>query len=146
MLETTDSSAGACGHLGRQMLANRSPEHLYLHVSALHLLPAEWRGSMEMAARIACAVPEQQFNVIKLHRSGDEISLLDYVDFFDDAFPALGRSWKVSLSRGTSVFRTYEESRNPPILHRKELLLVPDDLRRSCVSGGDRYGHRDRAI
>ncbi|MBK7677601.1 MAG: DNA phosphorothioation-associated putative methyltransferase [Candidatus Accumulibacter sp.] len=129
MLETTDSSAGCVRSPWPPDVGKQVAEHLYLHVSALHLLPAEWRGSMEMAARIACAVPEQQFNVIKLHRSGDEISLLDYVDFFDDAFPALGRSWKVSLSRGTSVFRTYEESRNPPILHRKELLLVPDDLR-----------------
>jgi DNA phosphorothioation-associated putative methyltransferase len=33
------------------------------------------------------------------------------------------------LSRGSVVFRNYEESRNPPILHRKELLLPPSDPR-----------------
>lgn len=104
-------------------------EHLYLHVCALDLLPAEWRRLVAEVAQVAAVMPEAQFNVVKLHRSGDDVSLLDYVDFFDDAFPALGRSWKVSRSRRTTVFRTYEESRNPPILHRKELLLVPNDER-----------------
>lgn len=104
-------------------------EHLYLHVSAIDLLPAEWRALVGEAARVASVEQGKDFNVIKLHRFGDDVSLLDYVDFFDDAFPVLGRSWKVCLSRGTSVFRTYEESRNPPILHRKELLLASVDHR-----------------
>lgn len=110
-------------------------EHLYIHICALDALPYEWRSLVMEAAQIASVSQENDFNVVKLHRLADDVSLLDYVDFFDDAFPALGRSWRVNLSRRTSVFRTYEESRNPPILHRKELLLGPDDDRVQAFQG-----------
>jgi DNA phosphorothioation-associated putative methyltransferase len=70
---------------------------------------------------------EKDFNVLKLHPQGDELSLLDYNDFFVDPFPSLNRSWRVSLSRSSVIFRNYQESRNPPILHRKELLLPKSD-------------------
>jgi DNA phosphorothioation-associated putative methyltransferase len=97
--------------------------YLYLHTTALPGLPEAWRQVAAKAIELARVRPDQDFNVIKLHQQGDELSLLDYRDFFDDPFPALGRSWRVSLGRGSVVYRTYEESRNPPILHRKELLL-----------------------
>ncbi len=97
--------------------------HLYLHTSALAALPEAWRHVAAKAIALAQVRPDEDFNVIKLHQHGEELSLLEYRDFFDDPFPALGRSWRVSLGRGSVVYRTYEESRNPPILHRKELLL-----------------------
>jgi len=99
--------------------------YLYLHTAALPALPEAWRQTAAKAIELACVRPDHDFNVIKLHQHGEELSLLDYRDFFDDPFPALGRSWRVSLGRGSVVYRTYEESRNPPILHRKELLLPP---------------------
>lgn len=80
--------------------------------------------------QVAGLSPETHFNVVKLHQDGHQLSLLDYSSFFDDPFPPLARSWRVSLSRNTIIFRTYEESRNPPILHRKGLLLSPDDPNR----------------
>jgi DNA phosphorothioation-associated putative methyltransferase len=97
--------------------------HLYLHTSALTLLPEKWRKLTEGAANLAGLRPDTDFNVVKLSNEADELSLLYYQDFLDDPFPCLRRSWRVSLARGTVVYRSYEESRNPPILHRKELLL-----------------------
>jgi DNA phosphorothioation-associated putative methyltransferase len=97
--------------------------YLYLHTSALTLLPKKWQQVTEAAAKLAGLRQDTDFNVVKLGNQADELSLLHYRDFFDDPFPCLGRSWRVSLLRGTVVYRTYEESRNPPILHRKELLL-----------------------
>lgn len=97
--------------------------YLYLHTSALAALPEAWRHIAAKAIALAQVRPDEDFNVIKLHQHGEELSLLEYRDFFDDPFPALRRSWRVSLGRGSVVYRTYEESRNPPILHRKELLL-----------------------
>src|SRR5262249_825047 len=44
-------------------------------------------------------------------------------EFFTDAFPALHLSVPVDLRRATIGRRSYTESFNPPILHRKELLL-----------------------
>lgn len=97
--------------------------YLYLHTSALTLLPEKWQHVTDAAATLAGLRQDTDFNVVKLSNEADELSLLHYRDFFDDPFPCLGRSWRISLVRGTVVYRTYEESRNPPILHRKELLL-----------------------
>lgn len=44
--------------------------------------------------------------------------------FFDDPFPVLRRFWSVDLENRKRLYRTYENSLNPPILHRKELLLA----------------------
>ncbi len=102
-------------------------EHLYLHTSALSLLPQAWQGVIATAALIPNLKPDEHFNVIKLHRSGEELSLLHYPEFFDDAFPALARSWRINAITKAVIYRSYEDSRNPPILHRKELMLPPDD-------------------
>lgn len=114
---------------GSAKIGKRVGEHLYLHVSSLSLLPPKWRELIGTATTQARLTPEDHFNVVKIHRLFDELSLLSYPDFFSDSFPALARSWRIHLSRKTTVFRTYEESRNPPILHRKELLLPPEDPR-----------------
>jgi DNA phosphorothioation-associated putative methyltransferase len=103
--------------------------YLYLHTTALSGLPEAWRQATAKAIELAGVRPDQDFNVVKLHQQGEELSLLDYRDFFDDPFPSLRRSWRVSLGRGSVVYRTYEESRNPPILHRKELLLPASHVR-----------------
>ena len=104
-------------------------QHLYVHESAVHALPSSLQDLVAKGAMLAQLKSGEHFNVVKLHKLGDELSLLCYQDYFDDPFPALTRSWRVSLSRQSIVFRTYEESRNPPILHRKELLLPNEDPR-----------------
>lgn len=67
--------------------------------------------------------PEIDYNVIKLDASGTSVSLLDYADYFTEAFPQLRRVWTVDLTSDFVRPRTYETSINPPILHRKELLI-----------------------
>lgn len=93
----------------------------YLHTSALSELDDESRSAVRKAeARIT---PEAQYNVIKIRESAAEISFLNYPTFFEEAFPTLEQSWKVNLDTGQCRYRVYSESNNPPILHRKELLL-----------------------
>lgn len=96
--------------------------NLYVHVEALKTLDAAWREAAERAAALAGATAGGDFNVVKLGQDGD-VSLLDYPDFFEQAFPALRRCWTVDLFKSSVRYRTYEDSLNPPILHRKELLL-----------------------
>jgi hypothetical protein len=94
----------------------------YVHVSAIG--PAgEDRAWMEAAATLTKTSPEQDFNVVKFSQEGSRITLLDYPGFFQEGFPILKRYWTVDLTSQTYRFRTYEGSLNPPILHRKELLL-----------------------
>ena len=78
--------------------------------------------SMTRAALLAGAEVGSDFNVVKLGTE-NSISLLDYPGFFDEGFPVLKRYWTVDLDKGTYRYRSYEGSLNPPVLHRKELLL-----------------------
>ena len=72
---------------------------------------------------LAKAETGRDFNIVKLSQDRTSVSLLDYSSFFEQAFPVLRRYWTVDLAKSTVRFRTYAESLNPPILHRKELLL-----------------------
>ena len=65
------------------------------------------------------------FNVIKLNRT-HRFSLLRY-EPFTTPFPALLASVSFDLHRETMRAIDYTRRANPPILHRKELLLPADD-------------------
>lgn len=102
----------------------------YLHVDALSLLDAERAARVAAAERLAQVKRHEHFNLVRIDDAGPWIALLNYPEFADDPFPALRESWLVDLDRSTVGYRTYADSLNPPILHRKELLLLPDDPRR----------------
>jgi len=71
----------------------------------------------------------ETYNVIRFEPSAQQVALLNYPGFFDDPFPELRESWRVDLATGEVGYRTYADSFNPPILHRKELLLPEDHPR-----------------
>lgn len=67
------------------------------------------------------------WNVVKVrHDAPHRLSLLTYEDFSAE-FPCLLESLSIDLSDGRIVSRSYRTRANPPVLHRKELLLSPDD-------------------
>jgi DNA phosphorothioation-associated putative methyltransferase len=98
--------------------------YLYLHRSAQDRLPGGDRIALLRAVEMA---PDINWNVSKT--SADKVSLLLYEDFSRQAFPALLSATKIDLATGTTKFTDYSGRANPPILHRKELLLPPDDAR-----------------
>jgi DNA phosphorothioation-associated putative methyltransferase len=65
-------------------------------------------------------------NVVKINAQRERLSFLQYLDFDDDPFPTLNGSWAIDPRSKLVTFRSYSNSLNPPILHRKEL-LVPQD-------------------
>lgn len=99
-------------------VGKRLPAAVYLHAEAVHLLPNLLRQALEQATNLAGC----EWNVVKFASDGVRISLLHYPGFFADAFPALRASTVVDLTSGKVVHRNFDEE-NPPILHRKELLL-----------------------
>lgn len=103
----------------------RLPDALYVHASAVPQLPKECWPLVERAQSLV-GLAEDRFNVIKFHRSTPTISLLAYPRFFEDGFPVLSHSWTVHLAEANHSERSYAADENPPILHRKELLLPPD--------------------
>jgi DNA phosphorothioation-associated putative methyltransferase len=102
----------------------------YLHVDALSLLDAVLTARVAAAEQLAQVKRHEHFNLVRIDDAGPCIALLNYPEFADDPFPALRESWLVDLDCSTVGYRTYVDSLNPPILHRKELLLLPDDPRR----------------
>jgi DNA phosphorothioation-associated putative methyltransferase len=106
---------------------------LYFHVSAL----GEMSREIQRAVNVAQAeVPCFGFNVVKFEgRAERRISLLSYQDFDETATPALLDSWTLNIETGKTTSRSYRTSLNPPILHRKELLLRSDDPRRDRFAG-----------
>jgi hypothetical protein len=100
--------------------------HIYYHVEVIESLEPKQRAQIDAAFEIAQLTPRERINVIKLSLLAESVSLLEYANFFDDAFPVLANFWTVDLVNRTFRFRTYADSLNPPVLHRKELLLRQD--------------------
>ena len=106
----------------------------YLHTDSLSYLAASTAARVVEAERLAGLNRHVHFNLVRIDDSEPRISLLHYPDFADDPFPSLRESWLVDLDRSTVSYRSYGDSLNPPILHRKELLLPLDDLRREAYA------------
>jgi len=68
----------------------------------------------------------EEFNVVKLRTDDPRLSFLCYPGFFEVAHPSLEEAITIDLCSGRSLRTAYRDSLNPPILHRKELLLSPD--------------------
>lgn len=95
---------------------------LYVHQSAMDCLLLEQSRPIAAAAE---HVPKGNWNVAKIDLADYRaVSLLNYEDFAEHAFPALRQSHRVDFGTGVVTVRRYQT--NPPILHRKELLLAPD--------------------
>lgn len=103
-------------------VGKKLPDALYVHRSAEEQIGALLRLLVFAARQI---VGEVDYNVLKISTDGRSISLLRYDDFEKDAHPALGYSLRVYLPRAEYSIRDYSNSPNPPILHRKEMLIDP---------------------
>lgn len=102
----------------------------YVHLELLGQVSTELQELVGKARTLIADKPDIDFNVIRLDPQAAEVGFLSYPEFFDTAFPPLRESWKIRTDTGHVVYRTYERSLNPPILHRKELLLPADHPQR----------------
>jgi DNA phosphorothioation-associated putative methyltransferase len=111
------------------LIGKKTPEALYVHVSAINQLPASLRV-FEGCARAYIGRVEGA-NLVKLGRVEPRISYLSYPAFDDDPHPALAQSLSVHLQTFRVRTRDYSGLRNPPILHRKETFLPAEHPLRS---------------
>jgi DNA phosphorothioation-associated putative methyltransferase len=125
----------------------RVADHSYLHVS----LVQEHDGALEQLVAQAAAlatVTDGAFDVVRFGRRTPEIALLAYPRFFDEPFPALACSWRLDILKGEVIRTDFADRNNPPILHRKELLLSDEHPRRpefeALTRGLEDYGAFDR--
>lgn len=100
----------------------RVGDAVYMHQSLLAEQPRVVRGLIAEAVDMA-ALPSEAFNVVRVTLRRPEVALLDYPEFFEDPFPVLRRSWLVGLDTARVSTSDFSMQENPPILHRKELIL-----------------------
>ena len=108
----------------RSLVGKLLPDDLYVHRSALDTLEPLLR-IYEGCGRAYLGEVEGA-NLIKIHRRSGKLSYLIYPDFDTDPHPALLRCVKLSLRTRQLECYDYAQSANPPILHRKETFLHPD--------------------
>ena len=95
----------------------------YFHQSALHIIDSQYRDLIAKASILnenSC-----KWNVVKFdNQDSNRLSFLKYQSFDDFAFPCLEKSYQVNLNELTFKSRNHSKT-NPPVLHRKELLIDP---------------------
>ena len=93
---------------------------LYVHKEALTEIDKEYYKAMIEALKV---VKGEMFNWNVLRISQDNTAFLNYIDFEKETFPALLFSTRIDHLDGSVSRRDFSTYSNPPILHRKELLL-----------------------
>ena len=98
------------------------PRALYVHHTAMSHLPPLLRVYEGCGRQLAGSV--DGMTLVKLSRHRPRVSYLVYPDFDRLGHPALTEAFVADLSRLNLNHRDYRRSSNPPILHRKELLVA----------------------
>lgn len=104
------------------------PAAFYVHQSALAAMPVALR-LYEGCARALSGTVEDA-NLIKFGRRERKVSYLAYPDFDRVAHPELRHSTRVDLQNFDIRTRRYDDSANPPLLHRKETFVLDEDPNR----------------
>jgi DNA phosphorothioation-associated putative methyltransferase len=99
-------------------------EALYIHKTALGQLDPLLRVYEGCGRALVGSVEEA--NLVKLNRIEPKVSYLAYPDFDRQPHPTLLMSLRADLRRLHVKFRDFSTSVNPPILHRKETLVLAD--------------------
>lgn len=106
-------------------IGKRLPSAVYLHRSLLSEAP---KPLSELIFRISNALKlsESDWNIVKVHQDWPRISYLNYPEFNSEPYPVLRSSKIIDLARKSVREMSFEDDPNPPILHRKELLVPAD--------------------
>ncbi|MDW6092167.1 DNA phosphorothioation-associated putative methyltransferase [Vibrio rhizosphaerae] len=114
-------------HLVAQITAGKHlPEAIYLHKDAFSALPEVLQKFIPAVGQ-AVNLPQEQWDLVKLFKKEFRLSLLSYPEFYTDSYPALKQSLNVDLSKLSHKIIAYHDSENPPILHRKETMVLEDN-------------------
>lgn len=111
------------------MLGKKVLNNVYWHSSLTTAQNDEVQQHISDAETLANLQADSDYNVVKYDVNNGLLSLLNYPSFFNEPFPALATSYRIDLKAKRVEKRSYQASLNPPILHRKELLLSPNDTR-----------------
>lgn len=128
LFATASREAISLGARG-SMVGKVTPAAVYVHVSAVHALPALLRVYEGCGRALAGTV--EGATLVKLFRGEARVSYLRYPTFDDKPHPALEESIVCDLADYRVRSYKFGARENPPILHRKELFVENDYPRRS---------------
>ncbi len=106
-------------------LGKHLPDAIYLHRDAFSALPKNLSQFIPAVAK-AVNLDDNGWNLVKLFKKEFRLSLLHYPDFYNDSYPSLKQSLNVDLAKLSHKITSYEGTENPPILHRKEAMILPN--------------------
>jgi hypothetical protein len=97
-------------------------EAKYIHRDGLATIST---GFQDFLARLleTLNLKDFPFNLLKFSFNAYRLSLLNYPTFWEEDFPALKESCSIEVATHTTRFSSYQDSPNPPILHRKGTFL-----------------------
>lgn len=101
------------------------PEALYVHVDYVSELPPVLRVYEGAARQVTGRVDDA--TLIKINRTKPQVSFLVYPEFDSDPHPKLEASVVAKLGEIRMKHRYFGDRANPPILHRKDSFLPPND-------------------
>ncbi|MDV7106081.1 DNA phosphorothioation-associated putative methyltransferase [Vibrio sp. TH_r3] len=102
------------------------PDTIYFHRDTFSALPTVLTQFILAVAK-AVNLDDDNWNLVKLFKKEFRLSLLHYPNFYSDSYPALKQSLNVDLSKLNHKTMFYDKSDNPPILHRKETMILPEN-------------------
>ncbi|MEA5417740.1 DNA phosphorothioation-associated putative methyltransferase [Spirulina sp. CCNP1310] len=105
-------------------IGQKRPHSLWVHISALSNLDPVLR-LLEGCASRTIGRPEEA-TIIKFHTQKPKITYLFYPHFDTEPHPCLRTSVEIDLRDLQVKYRDYDPRFNPPILHQKEQLILPD--------------------
>ncbi len=120
-VEQFENIAIACR---RSKIGKLLPDALYVHVSALPTLTPILQSYEYEARQVAHSADEA--TIVKFSLDKSYVSYLIYPEFDNDPHPALIASIQVDLFSQEVKHRSYRETNNPFILHRKETFVASD--------------------
>jgi DNA phosphorothioation-associated putative methyltransferase len=103
-------------------IGKKLPDAHYIHKDGLGEIPEELSNFI-YAVGHALKIEQGSWDLVKLSKNEFKLSLLSYSTFFTEPYPPLTQSVTIDLVKLTHRITQYEESDNPPILHRKETMI-----------------------
>jgi DNA phosphorothioation-associated putative methyltransferase len=109
----------------RNSVGKMTPTAIYVHRRAADRMPVLLK-LYEHCGAVAVGRPAD-WDLVKLSHEGRSVSWLGYPEFDQDPHPRLAWSYNVDMRTFEGSYRSYLDSDNRPLLHRKHEFLSPDD-------------------
>ena len=106
-------------------IGKKLPDSIYIHKSAFETLPETLRLLVPKISS-AVKIDDDDWNILKLYTRDYKLAFLNYPTFDTYSYPSLAQAYTVDLAKLKVRKANYSDSKNPPILHRKETFVTKD--------------------